>query len=327
MPPRVVVITGGSSGIGRAAAIRFARDGWRVGLIARGEEGLAAAVKDVVEAGGTAAFAAADVSQGDALDAAAASIEAALGPIDVWINNAAVGVWGWFEDIPPDEFQRVLEVNLLGAVNGTRVAMRRMLARDRGVIVQVLSAISYRGVPLQSPYSTSKFALRGFTDALRAELAAKRSRVHVTMVHPPAVNTPFYDHAVSHMGQKVRPPPPVYQPELVADAIYAAAQARRREFLVGEQSVALAFGNAIAPGLVDRLAGRFGIAPQLRGGDAAVSSGNLRTPSVGHAVRGQFSGESLSHSPQAWLSHSRETIGLAIGLGALMLLAGAARRR
>ncbi len=185
MQPRVVAITGGSSGIGRAAAIRFAREGWRVGLIARGEAALEAACKDVVEHGGTAAMATADVADPAQLEAAAASIEAALGPIEVWINNAGIGVWGWFEDVPEEQFRRVTEVNYLGTVNGTRVALRRMLPRDAGTIVQVLSVISHRGVPLQAAYSGAKYGLRGFSEAVRSELHAKRSRVYLTMVHPP----------------------------------------------------------------------------------------------------------------------------------------------
>lgn len=326
MQPRVVVITGASSGIGRATAIRFAKAGWRVGLIARGEEGLEAVCKDVVENGGTAAMAGADVAQSGPLEAAAASIEATLGLIEVWVNNAGVGVWGWFDEIPEEEFRRVTEVNYFGIVNGSRIALRRMAARDRGTIVQVLSVISYRGVPLQTPYSGAKYAARGFTEALRAELFAKGSRVHVTMVHPPSTNTPFYDNAVSHMGRKGRPPPPVYQPELIADAIYTAATTRRRELKVGEQTLALAFGNMVAPGLMDVLSGKFGVAPQLRAqDDPAPGSGNLHTPSRSPGIHGAFDRESVSHSPQAWLNKNRDALGLGLGLIALAWLAGSKR--
>ncbi len=326
MQPRVAVITGASSGIGRATAIRFAQAGWRVGLIARSEDGLEAVCKDVVEHGGTAAMAIADVADSGQLEAAAASIEAVLGPLDVWVNNAGVGVWGWFEDIPEDEFRRVTEVNYFGIVNGSRIALKRMAASGYGTIVQVLSVISYRGVPLQTPYSGAKYAARGFTDALRSELAAKGSRVHVTMVHPPAVNTPFYDHAGSHMGRKVRPPPPVYQPELIADAIYAAATMRRRELKVGGQTLAISLGNMVAPGLMDVLAGKLGVSPQLRGEDEGPpESGNLHAPSRTHAVHGAFDAESLSHSAQGWMNRNRDAVGLGLGLIALAWLAGARR--
>ena len=216
---RVVAITGASSGIGRATAQHFARHGWRVGLIARSEENLDAARGDVVTAGGTASVQVADVADSAQLERAAERIEMELGPIDVWINNAGVSVYGKFLDITEEEFRRVTDTNYFGTVNGTRIALKRMVPRNRGTIVQILSAISYRAVPLQSAYSGSKYALRGFTEAVRAELIHDNSAVHVTMVHPPGVNTPFYNHAVSHMPEPVHPPPPVYQPEVIADAI------------------------------------------------------------------------------------------------------------
>ena len=266
----VVVITGASSGIGRCTAALFGQHGWRVGLIARSAENLDATRKDVVAAGGTAAVAIADVADSAALERAAADIEGELGPIDVWINNAGVSVYGKFMDITEDEFRTVTETNYLGTVNGTRVALRRMLPRNQGTVVQILSAISYRGVPLQSPYSGSKYALRGFTEALRADLANDGSAVHVTMVHPPAVNTPFYNHATSHMPKPVRPPPPVYQPELVADAIYLAATTRRREVKVTGSTLGFAVVNKVAPGLLDFFAGKFGVTAQQSDQGGAV---------------------------------------------------------
>ena len=266
------------------------------------------------------------------LAAAADHIEAELGPIDVWVNNAGVSVYGKFLDITEDEFHRVTHVNYLGTVNGTRIALRRMKARGRGTIIQVLSAISYRAVPLQSPYSGSKYALRGFTEALRSELAEEGSAVHVTMVHPPAVNTPFYNHATSHMPKPVRPPPPVYQPEIIADAIYLAATTRRREVKVTATTVGFALANKVAPGLLDLFGGKFGVAAQQsdQGGPVAVRDPNLnaagKTPGATH---GPFDSESLSTSAQMWVNKNPGAAGIGLGLGlvALALLAGRPRPR
>ncbi len=326
---RVVAITGASSGIGRATALHFARRGWRVGLIARGEENLHATRREVAETGAAVSVAIADVADSGQVEAAAEHVEAELGPIDVWVNNAGVSTYGKFMDLPEEEFRRVTDVNYLGVVNGTRTALRRMLPRDKGVVVQVLSAIAYRGVPLQSAYSGSKYALRGFTEAVRSELASDNSRVRLTTVFPPSVNTPFYDHAASHMPKPVRPVPPVYQPELVAEAIHLAATSRRRDVNVGGQTVAIALGNALAPGLVDLLAGLTGPASQQSDRDGAGRDPNLfaagKLPSP---ARGAFNGESLSTSAQMWAEKNRGVVGLGLGLialAALSALAGAPR--
>ncbi len=312
----VVAITGASSGIGRATAALFARKGWRVGLIARGAEQLDAARAEVVAEGGTALVQVADVTDSAALTAAADAIEAALGPIDVWVNNAGVGIYGRFLDIPEAEFRQLTDINYFGVVNGTRVALTRMQARGRGTIVQVASTISYRAVPLQSPYSGSKYAIRGFTEAVRSELIADRSAVHLTMVHPPAVNTPFYPHAQSHMPRPVRPPPPIYQPEIVADAIHLAATTRRREVMVGGSTVAFALANKVAPGLMDQLAGRFGVQTQQSNQDGAVA---LRDPNLMQAgttggTHGPFDAESLGVCPQMWAERNRTVAWAGIGL-------------
>lgn len=327
----VVVITGASSGIGRSAAALFGGRGWRVGLIARSADNLDATRKDVVAAGGTASVAVADVADSAALEAAAAQIEDELGPIDVWINNAGVSVYGKFMDITEDEFRRLTDVNYLGTVNGTRVALRRMLPRNKGTVVQILSTISYRGVPLQSPYSGSKYALRGFTEAVRAELANDNSAVHMTMVHPPAVNTPFYNHATSHMPKPVRPPPPVYQPELVADAIYLAATTRRREVKVSGSTLGFAIGNKLTPSLLDFFAGKFGVTWQQtdQGGAVEIRDPNLNKPGQRpSSTHGPFDNESLSTSMQMWANKNRGAVGLAVGLGliGLAILAGPSAR-
>ena len=327
---RVVAITGASSGIGRATAQKFAREGWRVGLIGRSAKTLDAVRRDVVTLGSTASIAAADVADSTALEAAADHIERELGPLDAWINNAGTSVYGKLLDITEEEFRRVVETNFFGAVNGTRLALRRMIPRDRGTVVQVLSAISFRGMPLQSPYSATKYGMRGFTEAVRCELIHDGSAVHITMVHPPAVNTPFYDHAESHMPKPVRPPPPVYQPEIVAGAIYFAATNRRREVKVSATTVGLDLGNKLSPSLLDYALGKFGVRAQQSNKDGAISKreSNLFKPSSeAGSTHGPYDSESLNLSPQMWITEHRGAALLGLGLIALATLAGGAGRR
>jgi NAD(P)-dependent dehydrogenase (short-subunit alcohol dehydrogenase family) len=327
---KVVVITGAGSGIGLAAALEYAKRGWKVGLIGRGAEALADASRQVAEAGGVPHVALADVADGVALEAAAAAVEAVLGPIDVWINNAGIGFYGKFSDVPEDAFRRVIDVNLHGTVNGTRIALARMKPRDRGTIIQILSAISYRGVPLQSAYSTTKYGLRGFTEALRAELVNDRSAVHVTMVHPPSVNTPFYSHAGSVMDEAPRPPPPVYQPEIIGEAIYMAGTRKRREWRVTGETVGFSIANKIAPGLLDQLSGLAGVVVQhtKRQDVAERRDPNTFTPSTKPSgTHGPFDRESLGASAQWWASKNPGTVGLGLGVLALGVLGLVARRR
>jgi short-subunit dehydrogenase len=225
-PASVVVITGGSSGIGQCSAVLFARHCWRVGLIARGAEGLAASSREVEAVGGRVAIGRADVTDSIALGAAADAIVAALGPIDVWINCAGNGVYGRFGDVPEVEFQRVTDVTYHGTVNGTRVALAHMRPRDQGSIINVCSAIAFHGLPLMSSYAGAKAAVRAFSQAVRGELRLERSHIRVGTVFPPAVNTPYFSHATSHMGWPARPAPPVYQPEVVAQGIWQACRQR-----------------------------------------------------------------------------------------------------
>ncbi len=308
----VVAITGASSGIGRATAILFGRRGWRVGLIARSEPDLDEVRRDVLATGATAIVAAADVGDSEALERAAATVERGLGPIDVWINDAGVGVVAPFTRTTEAEFRHTTETTYLGAVNGTRVALRRMVPRGQGTIVNVASAVSYRAAPLMSAYSGAKFALRGFTEAVRSELIHDRSAVHLTIVHPPSVNTPFFSHAPSRaMGEGVpRPPVPVVQPEVIADAIYFAATHRRREVMVGAQTVQFARLNQIAPGLADWLFGRIGYAMQRTSDKAAI---RRRDPALFRP------GE---RSPQLWVTRHRGLVALGLGVGALALFGG-----
>ena len=322
--PKVVVITGASSGNGRAAAILFARKGWRVGLIARNPDTLDAVRGEVVTEGGTASVAIADVADSAALGRAADHVEAELGPIDVWVNNAGTGIFGRFLDVPEDEFQRLTDVNYMGVVNGTRIALRRMAARRQGTIVQVLSAIGLRGVPLQSAYSGAKWGLRGFTEAVRSELIADDIPVRVSMVFPPSVNTPFFEHAVSYMPRAVRPPPPMYQPEVIADAIHLAATTGRREVRVSSTTWGFALGNAIAPRVMDVFAGKFGTLAQ-QSHKPVVSDPNLMRPGNTAAVRGRFGAESRGFSVQMAATKNRGAV--ALGLGLVLLAALAGRRR
>jgi NAD(P)-dependent dehydrogenase (short-subunit alcohol dehydrogenase family) len=316
--PKVVIITGAGSGIGLAAALHFARHGWSVGLIGRGEAALRDAEARVTALGARAHLHKADVSDAASMEGAADDIEAVLGPVDVWVNNAGIGYYGAFVDVSDEAFRRVIEVNLFGTVNGTRIALARMRPRNHGTIVQILSAISYRGVPLQSAYSTSKYGLRGFTEALRSELFNERSKVRVTMVQPPAVNTPFYSHAGSIMEKAPRPPPPVYQPEILGEAVYLVATSDRREWRVTGSSLAFSFGNKLAPSFLDWMAGLVGLFAQQTTRDRVVAARDPNTfqaSTKASGTHGPFDGESLARSVQ-W---SFNKMGAPVRFGAALI--------
>ncbi|KRV48431.1 short-chain dehydrogenase [Wenjunlia vitaminophila] len=332
---QVVVVTGASAGVGRAAARAFAARGARVALLARGERGLRGAADEVREAGGEPLPLQVDVSDADAVEGAAAEVEERLGPIDVWVNAAFATVFAPVSQIAPEEFRRVTQVSYLGYVYGTGAALRRMLPRDRGVIVQVGSALAYRGIPLQAAYCGAKHAIQGFTESLRCELLHDRSGVRVTMVQLPAVNTPQFSWVLSRLPKHPQPVPPIYQPEVAARAVlYAADHPGRREYWVGGSTAATLVANAVAAGLLDRYLARTGYQSQQndrpRDPDQPV---NLWEPVDGgdgrdHGAHGVFDEQAHPHSRQLWASHHHGTLALAGGAAAVVALgAFAARRR
>jgi NAD(P)-dependent dehydrogenase (short-subunit alcohol dehydrogenase family) len=329
---QVVVVTGASGGIGRATARLFASRGAAVALLARGEAGLRAAAEDVEARGGTALPISVDVADRAAVDAAASRVEKELGEIDVWVNDAFTSVFAPFMQIEPEEFKRVTEVSYLGYVYGTRAALDRMLPRDRGVIVQVGSALAYRGIPLQSAYCGAKHAIQGFHESLRTELLHDKSNVHVTMVQMPAVNTPQFGWVLSRLGRHAQPVPPIYQPEVAARAVvYAADHPRRREYWVGASTVGTLIADKFMPGLLDRYLARTGFDSQQTSQPRdRHQPQNLWQPAdraQDFGAHGEFDDRSEGRAPQLWASQHH---GLLAAAGAgLILLAGAAvaRRR
>jgi NAD(P)-dependent dehydrogenase (short-subunit alcohol dehydrogenase family) len=254
--PQVVVVTGASAGVGRAMAHQFAKAGWRIGLIARDVDALHDVQREVEELGGSAVVAAADVSEAEAVFAAADIVERTFGSIDVWINDAMVTVFSPVWEMSPAEFRRVTEVTYLGFVHGTMAALRHMRPRNRGTIIQIGSALAYRGIPLQSAYCASKHAIRGFTDSLRTELIHERSGIRVTVMELPAVNTPQFDWARTHMSRQPRPVAPVVQPEVIARAVFDAVQNPRREYWIGSSTLKVILGNMLLPAFLDRYLAR-----------------------------------------------------------------------
>jgi short-subunit dehydrogenase len=319
----VVVVTGASAGVGRATAREFAKHGAKVALLARNEDGLEGARKEVEAAGGEALPIPTDVADPEQVEAAAERVERELGPIDVWVNDAIAVVFSPFEDIELEDFKRSTEVCYLGTVYGTKAALKRMLPRDRGTIVQVGSALSYRAIPLQSAYCGAKHAIRGFTDSVRTELMHDGSGVHITMVQLPAVNTPQFDVSKTTLPKHPQPVPPIYQPEVPARAIYRAAHERRREMWVGLSSVIVITGNKLFPGLGDWYLARTGYDSQQT--DRPVEKdrpNNLYDPVPGdHGAHGDFDERSHEESPQLWATEHLGLLTLAGGAG---LLAAAA---
>jgi NAD(P)-dependent dehydrogenase (short-subunit alcohol dehydrogenase family) len=321
----VVVITGASAGVGRATARKFARHGARIALLARGTDGLAATQREVEELGGTAIVVPVDVANAEQVEAAAARIEIDLGKIDIWINNAMTSVFSPIKEMTPEEFRRVTEVTYLGCVYGTLAALKRMLSRDRGVIVQVGSALAYRGIPLQSAYCAAKHAIQGFCDSLRCELIHDGSAVRVTMLQMPALNTPQFGWVKSRLPRKAQPVPPIFQPEVAAEAIYFAAHNPRREFYVGLPSMNAIVANKIAPGWLDHFLARTGYdSQQYDGPEDPNRPNNLWEPLAGdHGAHGDFDARAKTFSPQLWTSEHRTwlTVGaIAVAISGMIAL-------
>ncbi|MGH9135496.1 MAG: SDR family oxidoreductase [Acidimicrobiales bacterium] len=309
----VAVVTGGSAGVGRATVRQLVRRGWPVAVLARGDDGLAATVAEAEEHGGRVLGISVDVADSDAVERAASDVESALGPIDVWINNAMTSVFGEFVDIAPSDFERVTNVTYLGYVNGTRAALARMMPRGHGTIVQVGSALAYRGIPLESAYCAAKHAIAGFNESVRAELDHRNGGVHLCDVHLPAVNTPQFRWVKSLLPRKSQPVPPIYQPEVAADAIVWTVEHPRRERWVGASTALTVLCDRIAPRLLDRYLARTGFeAQQLDEPRDRDRPHNLDSPVAGdHGAHGEFDARAHRRSPQLWLSKRRRVVAAA----------------
>lgn len=316
---RVVVITGASAGVGRATAHAFAREGAHIGLIARGVDRLEATKSEVEELGGRAVVIPADVADGNAIEAAAEQIESEIGKIGIWVNNAMTSVFSPVKEMTADEFKRVTEVTYLGYVNGTLAALTRMLPRDRGVIIQVGSALAYRGIPLQAAYCAAKHAIQGFCDSLRCELLHDKSNVQLCMVQMPALNTPQFDWVKSRLPRRAQPVGTIYQPEIAADAIVHVSHNPRREMFVGNTTVEAVIANRIAPGILDHYLARTAVTgQQTNEPEDANRPFNLWEPVPGDfGAHGRFDRRARSRSPQLWASEHREWI----ALGAILAVA------
>lgn len=296
---RTVIVTGSTAGIGRAIAMRFAEAGDRVGLIARDKAALDEVKREIDSLGTDCAVAAVDVADADAVFAAAVELEQKLGGVDIWVNDAMETVFSTVADISAEEFRRVTEVTYLGVVHGTMAALRSMRRHNHGRIIQMGSALSYRGIPLQSAYCGAKHAIRGFSDSLRSELLHEGSDITVTIVDLPAVNTPQFDWARSHMGHEPRPMGTPLQPEAVADAVFRAAEGHWREYWLGIPTMLTIIANTIMPGFLDRYLARTAFSGQQTAEIAPPARpDNLDRPiTVLHRTQGSFSDEAKTQAP------------------------------
>ncbi|HET6614695.1 MAG TPA: SDR family oxidoreductase [Dehalococcoidia bacterium] len=326
---RVVVITGASAGVGRACARMFAEDGADVGLLARDQDRLEAAKREVEARGGRASIYPADVSDAAAVEEAARHFEQELGPIDVWVNNAMTSVFSPAKEMQPDEYRRVTEVSYLGYVYGTLAALHRMLPRDRGTIVQVGSALAYRGIPLQSAYCGAKHAIQGFTESVRSELYHDDSKVWITMVQMPALNTPQFGWVKSRLPRKAQPVPPIYQPEVAASAVVWASKHRRRELVAGSSAAKAIIGDKVMPGVLDHVLGSSGYESQQYDGarDPDRPDNLWETVPGDFAAHGDFDARAKPHSKLLWLDMHRNQLAVAASGAALAGLTAMLPRR
>lgn len=309
----MVVITGASSGIGRAAVRAFAERGARIGLIARGVAGLEAAKCEAEARGGEAIVLPTDVADHEQVEQAAREVDRAFGPVDVWVNDAAITAISPVKDTRPDEFDRIMQVGYLGSVYGTLAALRRMLPRDRGTIVQIGSALSYRGIPLNAAYCAAQHALKGFCESLWPELKHDGSRVRMTLIRPSGINTPLWRHSLSRMPHQTKPVGRLYQPELVADAIIYASQHHRRTISVGYEAAKAIYGNKLAPWYADINLARSGYErQQVPDRPASDEANNLWEPPAGDpGAHGPFDDVAYSRSLQYWATTHRGLLALA----------------
>lgn len=324
---RVVVVTGASGGVGRAVAREFAKRGDKVALLARGTDGLQAAADEVAVAGGVGMPISVDVADWAEVDAAADRVERELGPVDVWVNNAFSSVFAPFMEISPEELRRTTEVTYLGYAYGTKAALARMVPRERGSVVLVGSALARRGIPLQSGYCAAKHAIYGLYESIRCELLHDGSNVRITTVQLPAVNTPQFDWVLSKLPRRPQPVPPIYQPEVAAQAIaYAADHPRRREYLIGMTTVLTVTANKVIPGLLDRYLARTGYKSQQtkEPGDPNAPA-NLWEPAddpegTDQGAHGRFDSKAHERSPLLWVQRHRGVVGAAAAAAAVGVL-------
>ncbi len=314
---KTVVITGASAGLGRAMVREFAKQGANVGLLARGEDGLNAAKIEVEELGGKALAVVTDVAKADEVEDAAKKIEEHFGSIDIWINNAMVSVFGPFKKLEAIDFERVTDVTYLGQVYGTSAALKRMLPKDKGTIILIGSALAYRGIPLQSAYCGAKHAIHGFFESLRSELIKDKSKVKLSMVQMPAMNTTQFSWVKSYLKNKPKPMGRIYEPEVAAKAVVQVARDHQRELYVGYPTVQTILGNKILPGYLDKYLADTGFQGQQTNEPVSPDrQHNLYEPVPGdHGARGTFAADSWDHSPETWMAtHKKTTVGLVAGI-------------
>jgi NAD(P)-dependent dehydrogenase (short-subunit alcohol dehydrogenase family) len=329
MSNRVAVVTGGTAGLGRAIVRELAGRGYDVAVLARGRDGLAGAVSDIEAAGQRGLGISTDVADRNQVEGAADEIEFELGEIDLWVNNAMVGVFGEFVTTNADDFERAVAVDFFGFVNGTRAALTRMRSRDRGHIVQVGSALGHRGIPLQAAYCASKHAITGFTESVLGELMHDRSSVRISQVDMPAMNTMQFDWVKSALPAHPQPVPPIYQPEVCARIVADVAQHPRRRTWVGESTVMTILGNRFASRIADLVSARSGYSGQQTTSDRTAMLGpNLYEPVAGdHGAHGDFDDRSWSVTPQTWaIQHRRGVLAAVTGIAAAAMVIGATAR-